>query len=239
MSFCPNCGAPTSSAMAFCTSCGTSLARAVYPQAQGPGQAPGAPAQTQGQAQAVRGALGTHREPWLVVVLSLVTLGVYALYYWWVSSREVDAYAGKPGHSHGLVKIGVVVSLVAGVAFVILFASFFFGMFALMLTGGEPDASMAGAFVGGILTLILVGTALFVGSVVLLVGKYRVWEAIEQDEKRRMHPTPLSATLMLVLTLASFVVPFAGFVLPLVVLYLTQEHLNQAWAAGALPVTSL
>lgn len=178
-----------------------------------------------------RGPGGTRREPWLVVILTLVTMGLYALYYWWVTSREMDASTRRPGHAHGPVRIGVIVSAAAAILLAFLLATFFATLLATILSGRAPDArDMLGTIAGGILLLFLASTAGLVGAILLLVGKYRIWEAIEQDERRRGHPTPLSAALMVILSLAALVIPFIGMVLPLVVLYMTQDHLEQAWA---------
>jgi hypothetical protein len=244
--------------MAFCTKCGETLQHGTMsPQPPQQGNAPQpplgyapqappayvppaayaappvyAPYPTQPQV-APSGPPGSVREPWVVVVLAVVTLGIYALVYWWTTSKEMDAYIGKPGHSHKSVRLGVLLSLAAlgiGIFVFIGFLSAMYSAGAFDTTMTEPNAAMIGAifsFVGGFILVAGLGLA---GVIFLYVGRYRMWEAIEAEERRRMWPSPLSAGLMLALSIAAYFVPFVGFVLPLVVLYMTQEHLNKLWA---------
>lgn len=168
-----------------------------------------------------------------MLVLAVVTFGIYGLYYWWVASREMDEYARRPGHSHKLIRIGTIVLLVAMAVLVFALISFFGTLIAASASGDEPTGGEVVAMVFGAFgVFFLAATAAFVGEVVRLVGKYRYWEMLEADERRRGHATPLSAGLMLILSLVGWFLPFIGWVLPLIVLYMTNEHTNQAWAAA-------
>lgn len=191
----------------------------------------------QAAAPRATGPPGQVREPFVVILLAIVTLGLYGLYYWWVVSREVDEYTQKPGHSHKLVQIGTIISLVAGVILFFAAISFIGTIIAEAADGQEPtEEEVLGMVFGAIGTFILVGMAAFAGSIIRLVGKYRLWSALEENERARMHPNPLSAGLMIALVILAWFVPFIGFVLPLVVMWMTQEHLNQAWQAAGAPM---
>ena len=182
-----------------------------------------------------RGPPGSVREPWIAIILAIVTLGLYSLYYWWVASREVDEYTQKPGNSHNLVRVGTIISIVSGIVLLFALFSFLGSIFADAAAGREPaEEEIVAMIFGGIGLFVIAAMAMFVGSIIRLVGKWKLWTALEQDERARAHPTPLSAGLMIALVIGSWFVPLVGWVLPLVVMYMTQEHLNQAWnAAGA------
>lgn len=227
MAFCPRCGAPTTATTSFCTACGESISPAPPPTSA----ATSAPAPW-----VARGPPGARREPWVVIVLAIVTFGFYALFYWWNVSKEMDAYAGKPGHSHKVVKIGILVSVVAGVLGLIAIVMMIGALFAAEFDGTAGDEALFAPLAGAIMLYVFMMIALFVGGILLLVGKYRVWETLEQDERARGHASPLSAGLMIGLAIGAWFVPFAGLVLPFVVLYMTTDHLNQTWGqASAVP----
>lgn len=212
--------------MLYCSACGESLPPAAAPMIQAHAAAPP-------PAAVPVGPVGATREPVLCIVLAIVTFGLYALYYWWVASREMDEHARKPGYAHNLVRIGTIVSLVAGVALFFAIVSFAGSLIARAVVGDEPtEAEIVAMVFGAIGTILLVGSGLLVGAIVRLVGKYRLWETLEAAERRRGHPTPLSAGLLLLLSIGSWFIPFVGWVLPLVVMYVTQDHLNQAWRAA-------
>lgn len=175
------------------------------------------------------GPRGTTRETWLVLVLSLVTFGIYNLYYWWVVSRDVDAYAQRPNHSHKLVKIGTLILVGAIVGALVLIVPILAAIITVSTAQADPGPEVLGALVGYVGLLFLLGAVYFGGAIVRLVGKYRMWELVEADERRRNVPSPLSAGIMLLLALAGWFVPFVGVVMPFVILYMTQEHLNAAW----------
>lgn len=242
MAFCPRCGAPTTPGMRFCGSCGESLASNVAPPPPPPpASAPAAPHMPPPSyappPPRATGPPGAVREPIVVILLALVTLGFYGLYYWWVVSREVDDYTQKPGHSHKLVMIGTIVSVVAGVVLFFAAISFIGTIIAEAADGQEPtEEEILGMVFGAMGTLFLFGTAAFVGSIIRLVGKWRLWSSLEADERARVHPAPLSPGLMLALVILAWFVPFVGWILPLVVMWMTQEHLNQAWQAAGVPM---
>lgn len=234
--------------MRFCGSCGESLpqqgadVRDRTPIAPAASLAPPpthaqAPEAEVAPAAHAAGPVGETREPVIVLLLAVVTLGLYGLYYWWIASREVDEHTQRPGNSHNLVRIGTIVSVAAGIVLVFAVISFLGSLFADLVAGRQPtDQEIASMVLGGIGIFLLAATAAFVGSVLRLVGKWRMWSALEAHERARMHPNPLSAGLMVGLVIGSWFIPFVGWILPLVVMYLTQEHLNQAWEAAGAPL---
>lgn len=235
MSFCPRCGAPTTPAMTFCTACGEKLAQTAYvPQAPAPATPGGTPPGAITPAiPAPAGPAGVTMEPWLVLVLTLVTFGVYGFFYWWRVSKEVDAYRGTPGHANQPIKTAIIVGSVVMVLMVVLFALFLGALVDAGLSQdfqGEPTPEQVEAILGGmagafaIIPLIAIGA--LVAFVFWLVGQWRVWSAIEADERRRGHPSPLSPGLQLVFVL----VPYINIVTTWIALWRTQDRLNQMWA---------
>ncbi|HVM45280.1 MAG TPA: zinc ribbon domain-containing protein, partial [Candidatus Thermoplasmatota archaeon] len=79
MSFCPRCGAPTNAGQSFCGSCGERLAAGIV--APPPPPAAPSPAFAPAPAPPASGPAGRVREPFIVVLLAVVTLGLYSLYY--------------------------------------------------------------------------------------------------------------------------------------------------------------
>lgn len=177
------------------------------------------------------GPVGEDRDPVLVVVLSLITFGIYRLYWLWVVSEEIDDYDPDAKSAHKLVKIGYVAIAVALVALLVALA----GLLASgsMRPGAGPDAAMAGfgLFMG------LAVLALIVAFLLPLIGEYRLWTKIRDDEVRADVRDPLDPVIQLVLVL----VPIVNIVGFWIALYRTQDHLNDVWAraqkAGGAPQT--
>lgn len=160
------------------------------------------------------GPLGRPREPSLVVVLAVLTLGLSALAWVWRASREVDAYWTRPGRAFAAVRGGVILIALGWIAMVasipLLAGTSSFGVFAALLMGG---ASVA-----------------FGGTVSVWLGFWRTWSAIAEDERRRGRPDPIEPGLMLLFAL----LPVANLVTFFVALHRGQRHLNEMWAAAAL-----
>ena len=225
MSFCPRCGATTADGARFCGACGATLAAVPAPSfVPPPGARPAGPA-------------GQVREPWLPILLSLVTLGVYWLVYWWLVSKETDAYEGRPGHAHSLVKWGVL-ARVAGMVAAIMMAGALFTAIAgnpeMFAEDANPTEEQMAAFFASMMSfmglMMLGGIASLVGLILLAMGEWRVWKAIEADERRRGHASPISPGLMLALVL----VPYVNFVTMWIAMHRTQTGLNGMWE-GAPP----
>lgn len=227
MPFCPRCGASTTSSMSYCVACGESLAPATT-------MAPRPTASTsQAPGGAATGPPGMTRDPLVVVLLSVVTLGLYGLYYWWVVSREVDDYARPTAPSHNLMRIGTVLALVGGAVLIFTLVSFLGALFAGSMSSGtfdEPtDAEVLAALLSGIGFFLLGATMAFAGAICRLVAKYRIWQAIEDAERHRPHARPLSSGLMLALAILAWFLSGPGVVVSLILVWMTQDHLNRLW----------
>lgn len=235
MSFCPRCGAPTTPSMSFCTACGETLAPAVYPQGQ--------PAQPPSPAVAPTGALpaaapaaprvrGQTQEPALVVLLTIVTLGIYQYVYWWRVSKEVDAFRGTPGHAHKPIRIATFLGIGVFVLAMIMVFSLIGSMVANVealeseTITDEQAFAMMGPFFVFFPILMIAGIAAFI---LLLVGEWRVWSTIENEERARNHPKPLSPGIQLLF----MIIPYVNIVTMFVALYKTQDRLNGLWAQNA------
>lgn len=233
MSFCPRCGAPTTPSMSFCTACGETLAPAVYPQGQpaqqvSPGVAPGGAVPV--AAPAAPRVRGMTQEPALVVILTIVTLGIYQYIYWWRVSKEVDAFRGTPGHAHKPIRIAtyLVIALAAlGIVFMFVFIGAMASNLEAIEEGGPgSEEAMVAAMAPMFLffpILVIAGIAAFI---LLLVGQWRVWSAIENEERARHHPKPLSPGIQLLFML----IPYVNIVTMFIALYRTQDRLNAIWA---------
>ncbi|HUR68195.1 MAG TPA: DUF4234 domain-containing protein [Candidatus Thermoplasmatota archaeon] len=218
MSFCPRCGAPTTASETFCTACGESLAPAILRPSAPPSGFP-SPAMPQ---PASRPA-GRVQDPMLVLLLTLVTLGIYGFFYWLRVSREVDAYIGKPGHSHKLMRNGYLIALVGGLVLVV--GLVYFSVAAPDALDGATGANAAAQLGGLFLFIVAAAIAAGVGGIMTLVGRWRVWQAIEDAERAQNHPKPLSPIVQLLFT----IIPYLNIVTSWIALYRNQKHLNGLW----------
>jgi hypothetical protein len=224
MSFCPRCGAPTSAGMSFCTSCGEALPARVEPALV---PAPAAPAGVVASSR----PRGETQEPWLVVVLVLVTFGIYQYIYWWRVSREVDTYRGTPGHAHHAVRVATFVGLAAlalGLIGVGLLMSALFSNLSALEAQEPSDAEVFALFAPAFVLFPFVLVAALVAFVFWLVGLWRVWSGIAQEERARGRSDPLSPGVQLAFVL----VPYVNLVTLFVALYRTQDRLNALWRQG-------
>lgn len=226
MGFCSQCGRPIEGNLSFCPSCGA----AYSPSTLAPTPAAPGFAATGGG----RGPPGEVRSPGIVLLLILVTLGIYGLFFWLRAARETDAYTQRPDHARGKVRLGFLLSLGALVVFIL---GFVLAGASLPMSEAEAQAQdVSGGAVAGFLLAMFVGVALTVaGTVFLFIGQWRVWSAIQDDESRRGVPTPLSPGLML----AFMLIPYVNIVTMWIAYYKTQKGLNGMWeSATAAPVAA-
>lgn len=189
-------------------------------------------------------------EPWVVVVLSIVTLGVYDLFYWWRVSREADLLKGRR-HAHGLARTGILMLalglLVAALFVVVVLIQ------AVATLGPEPtddevldaigDAALP--LLAAIILPMLVAAA---GGIVLLVAMYRSWGSIRDAELAAGRPDTVRPALYLFLPIGlslagSLVDPasqtlgsllsLASAIVATVFMAITQSRLNRLWSLGA------
>lgn len=216
--------------MSYCTSCGESLAPGMMSTAPPPtgSVAPDAPmSPIAAAAPAPRGPVGKVQEPWLVIILTFVTFGIYGFFYWWRVSKEIDAYRGTPGHAFKPIRIGAIVGAIGGVLMLVLWISFMSALLSsdFAASGAEPTDEDFAAVMGSFAFFPLVFIAVIVAVVFWYVGQWRVWSGIEAEERARNHPKPLSPGLQLVFVL----VPYLNIVTLWIALYKTQDRLNALW----------
>lgn len=234
---CPRCGAALRSDVAFCVACGADIGI----PAPGPAAAP-----TLAQAGTPLGKLVA---PWKVLLLCVVTLGVYVYVFWWRTAREVDAYAGT--RSRGLVAAGI--GLVALSLALLMVAFTQSAMPYLAQIAEDPAAqidqeAVRAAYLANPL-YVAAAVASFTGSLAIYAGMWRAWHAIGRDERRRGRADPLQPALFAVFLLAAALLQVASVFVPLLqvlsipalvatvwVIYAWQSRLNDTWrAASAAP----
>jgi ascorbate-specific PTS system EIIC-type component UlaA len=153
-----------------------------------------------------------------VLLLTLVTLGIYGIVYWWKVSKEVDVYAGRR-NAHPITRTGLILMLVALPLYFIAFLAIFAGA----STGVSSD--MLGGFFVALILAFASGALLLAGGICLLIGEWRVWSTIRDHEFAVSAPKPLSPGLQLFFVL----MPWLNVVTHWVALYKTQNHLNAMW----------
>ena len=122
MIYCTNCGQPNDDAARVCTNCGKQFGGQASSQpfatAPPPGaQAPGGYAPPQnppygdpsygmqyagGGARAGLYAAGENRDPIMVIVFSIITCGIYAIWWWYTIMTEIKNSLGREDVNPGL-----------------------------------------------------------------------------------------------------------------------------------------
>jgi len=257
---CPRCGTMVQAepgANVACPSCGFSApspaapapSRPVAPASPSPPPPMGAPMMSPVPAAPAGTGAGKTVEPWLVVVLAIVTLGVYGLFYWWRVSRETDVLRGAR-HAHGVTKVGIILAVCGGaVAVVTLIAIVAAAVAGGAIADNASSASQAQLahdiftaalpFLAILLLAFLVAVA---GGILTLVGQYRSWDSLKRTEVALGRPDtvnpplylwlPLGLSLLGVIPFVGVLLRLAGAVLQVTFMAITQKHLNDLWARG-------
>lgn len=169
---------------------------------------------------------GKTRSPGIVILLSIVTFGLYLLYWYWASSKEIDAFTLKPRRSHHKIRIAVF-SFLAGLAAILVGIIF---LVRELGPGGDPRQLSPSVAAPSILAILIGAIVLVVGVVFLYVGLWQMWKDIQEDDLRRLVPNPFNPTVMLLLIVLGIVLPYIGVVFTLAAIFLTQKGLNGVWA---------
>lgn len=207
VSSCARCGVVLPSPGAACGACGA-------PQDPGPAR---------------RGPVGPRRSPLGLLLLVLLSLGVFAFTYWWMATREVDAYARPARPSHGRVRVATYL-LLGSIPFHLVGSVLLVGASA---HGHDDEPRPRGfadpVFASGVLTWGTAWLMVVVALVILSLGLLRLWRVIRDEEIAVGEPRPLRPGLMLTL----LVLPYVNLVTMWIVLYLTQDRMNRLWARAA------
>jgi hypothetical protein len=168
--------------------------------------------------------VGKERPVALVVILTILTLGIYTLIWEWKISKEMDAFTGQPGR-HKIIRTAIVLAMV-GIIVILL------GVVLVVKGIPEVESALPGpTFLPGFL-LFFVAAGLFIAAYIMMVmGLYRIWTALEHDDKMRAEQNPTSAGLLLALMLVALVVNVVVFV----VYGMTQSALNRTWKVYSTP----
>lgn len=164
-----------------------------------------------------------------------MTLGLYQLYWLWVSARSAERFE-PGGHQPFRLARWAIPAQIAGVL----------GLLGILLVSGQADAVLSGGtldpaeleMAGSVLALGGVALLLaVVGGVAILVAEWRLWRFTEQHERRLGVDDPIRPGLMLAIAIgagiAAQLVPTVGVLLGpaavAYVLYRTQKGLNRVW----------
>ena len=170
-------------------------------------------------------SVGKTRSPAIVIVLGIVTLGVYLLFWAWSITKETDAFVNQPGHSNKKLKTSYIL-LIPAFALMVLAVVFLVGT----MPKTETEVPSNTFFVAiGVLFLAL--PILVVSTVFYYMALWRVWTTLQSDDRGRGEQNPTNPGLLIALALLGLFVPYIGVVLSMAMLFLTQQALNRTWAA--------
>lgn len=155
----------------------------------------------------------------MVIVLGLVTLGIYFVFWGWLRTQEADGYSGGQAEAHDPFRKGVFIGIGAFVLGVIGWVT---GLGSLV--SGDPEGGLAGFGIGMAL-IALAGIIGLVAAVFTYIGYWRLWRFVEAKERELGSMNPLSPGLMLALML----IPIVNYVGMFYVPYRTQKGLNGIW----------
>lgn len=256
---CPRCStvlAAEAGQDAVCPSCGFAAPVPATPQPPGAGPASVAlapvltpvPEGTDVPAWARRGKV-VH--PATVVLLVVVTLGIYPLVFWWRVSKETDLLRGHR-HAHRVLKVGILVAVIGFVVAVVVVAAGLAQAYAILETGDggrfRSEEEAVQALVDASLPLAIVATlalvAALVGCVMVAVGQYRSWDTLRSAERAQSGESSINPGLYLFVPLgfvlcggipgiAGLLLALAGLVLGLTFMAITQAHLDHIWVTQA------
>lgn len=187
--------------------------------------------------------------PGLVAVFSLITIGIYALFFWWRVSKETDGLRGHR-HAHGIMRTGIILGFVGAVVALVVGIAAVATVVAATYTADNASTPTEQQIFTDLLKaalplLVVFALAILVacaGQIISYVGMYRSWDSLKRAEQGLGRPDPVNPALYLWLPLGCGLlgyVPFIGvlFSLASLVLWitfmaLTQSHLNALWARG-------
>jgi hypothetical protein len=196
------------------------------------------------------GQRGRKVEPAIVAVLTVVTLGVYGLFYWWRVSREADLLKGHK-HAHGLAKTGILMGVLGGLVALLFLVVVLLQVVTLLDPDSEPTEqeivdALEQAAVPYLAIIVVAALVAAAGGIILYVAMWRSWAAIRDAELSAgradtVNP-PLYLFLPLGLSLAAgvldsvfalgVVLRLASFALAVAFMAITQSHLNRLWDTG-------
>ncbi|HEX9816777.1 MAG TPA: hypothetical protein VGB18_07340 [Candidatus Thermoplasmatota archaeon] len=172
--------------------------------------------------------VGKQRTPFLIILFSILTLGIYTLVWEWKISKEMDAFTAT--NRHKILRTGIVFALIGLVVLVIGGAALYASAASLSeAESATTDPAALGGLMGILLAVIVGAGLLLVAYILMIMGFWRVWTALERDDKMRAQPSPTNSTLLLILFILGIVVPYVGIVLVFVVYFMTQQALNRTW----------
>lgn len=182
------------------------------------------------QTSSTHAEVGKFRKPIHVVLLSLVTFGIYRLYWLWKVSDEIDRFAGEDPSAHKPIKWGVIAGLLL-IPLLLLSAVVYTWASGLAETGSTAQVlTLAhGRFAiqaasHGAAGVFMVFFLLAVPAIILLyLGMWRIWSKIRKVETERGHPDPFKPGVNLALNL----VPIVNIVGIFLVDYWTQDRFNK------------
>ncbi len=182
--------------------------------------------------------VGKQRTPFLIILFSILTLGIYTFVWEWKISKEMDAFTGT--NRHKIMRTGIIFALIGLAVFLIAAVVMFSSVSSLSETESATlDPADMGGLVGVVLALLIGGGLLLTAYILMIMGFWRVWTALEHDDKMRGQQSPTNATLLLVLFILGILVPYVGIVMVFVVYFMTQQALNRTWqvyGGGGMPM---
>ena len=181
---------------------------------------------------------GKTRSVAAVVILFLVTFGIYGLVWGWKVTRELDVFArpAKPAHPRYRTSIFF---LLGALAPILVGASIIAATVGLAKLAENPQDVAVGAVgslaVGGL--FVVAGAALLVTALVYyLMSIYQFTRTLEEEGRRRGASDGANATLLFVLfLLGSLSGRYGGQLLTVIAAGLSQNALNKLWTTRSAP----
>jgi len=147
-----------------------------------------------------------------VVLLVVVTLGVYGYVWWWRTSGGLDRHQMRR-YAHPIMRWGVVLSAAAGAVAIVAAVMAFGAVWPLVgLQQGDPlpDVSV-GLLAATMVLFVVVFLVGLPGAVLSYIGYWRTWAALRDGQRASgLGPVVDPTVLLLVVLLAPFGIGMAG-----------------------------
>ncbi len=176
------------------------------------------------------GPPGKIREYWICLVLSIVTLGVYGLWYHWVMHRELCDYLGRPVREKPI-----------WITYLVLYIGMFsiIGAFVVMVVGaglsgiGDEIEGIAAVLAGMLLLIGVFFLAVIAAVVLFIVYVVKQFKVLTAAKQALGLPSESAANRFLGFyvggVVASMFVGFVGTVLQAVAYWFMHEEYTQIW----------
>ncbi len=141
-----------------------------------------------------QGPLPPRREIWVVILLGIFTLGIYALYWLYVTYRDTHQHLGRPHKAQAALVLGIVAYVILWVAMIMYMVAAFGTAFSG--SRGEPEPFAIGGMLAAMGFMFLASFAVAGIQVWMIWGAARGTEMVLERYGRKPDVPPILHALL-------------------------------------------